>query len=210
MKKTIISNITKKIGFTAVFTLIILAASVFGQKDDGKSDFFWDISDISTQPVIVMATGEKVPAAGATMTRNNQSVFFTLHTQGLTPGNVVTAWMAVFNNPRHCATSPCTPADFANPDVNGTLLNTGGRIIGPDGSATYGAFRAVGDVTGARPGVGTGNGLVRPRRAEIHIVLRSHGPASADPAILAEQLSMFNGGCPPNVCSNFGSAIFMQ
>ena len=92
-----------------------------------------------------------------------------------------------------------TPADFANPAVNGTLLNTGGRIIGADGAATYGAFRAVGDVTGARPGVGTGNGLVDTKRAEIHIVVRSHGPALlGDPAALAEQLNLFFGGCPPN------------
>ncbi len=211
MRKTIFSRrIT--VSFFAALVVISLAAYVPGQKveSENSSSSFW-FGNPSTLPVIIMMTGEKVPSAGATLSRNNDSVFFTLHTQGLAPGNVVTAWMAVFNNPRHCATSPCTPADFANPDVNGTLLNTGGRVIGPDGSATYGAFREVGDVTGARPGVGTGNGLVRPKRAEIHIVLRSHGPALlADPVILAEQLSMFFGGCPPNTCTNLQAAVFMR
>jgi hypothetical protein len=45
-------------------------------------------------------------------------------------------------------------------------------------------------------------GLVEPFKAEIHLVVRTHGPASGDPAVLQAQLNMFNGGCPPNTCGN--------
>lgn len=202
MRKTIFSRLTT-IGFCAAFVVITLAVSVQGQSDESGN------LKVSILPVVNMATGGKIPSAGSTLTRANKGVFFTTHTQGLPSGNAVTAWMAVFNNPEQCATRPCTPADFANPAVDGTLLNTGGRIIGVDGAATYGAFRAVGDVTGARPGVGTGNGLVDTKRAEIHIVIRSHGPALlGDPVLLSEQLTMFNGGCPPNTCVNLQASVF--
>lgn len=41
-----------------------------------------------------------------------------------------------------------------------------------------------------------GPGLLRPRRAELHIVLRGHGPAVAGE--VAEQISSLNGGCTPD------------
>lgn len=161
--------------------------------------------------VVVMATGSVVPSAGSTLFRNQDGVFFSFYTSGLTNGHAVTIWMAVFNNPEFCATSPCTAADFANPAVDGTLLNTGGRVIGPDGKGVYGAFRAVGDTTGARPMTGTGNGLVKPMSAEIHLVTRSHGPAFLmDPMGLELQLTTFNGGCPPNTCMNVQASVHQR
>jgi hypothetical protein len=166
---------------------------------------------ITSRSVVVMATGAVVPASGSTLFRNQDGVFFSFYTGELTNGDAVTLWMAVFNNPEFCATSPCTPADFANPAVNGTLLVTGGEVIGPDGRGTYGAFRAVGDTTGARPNFGTGNGLVKPLHAEIHLVTRSHGPANLmDSMVLAQQLSTFNGGCPPNTCMNVHASVHQR
>jgi hypothetical protein len=45
-------------------------------------------------------------------------------------------------------------------------------------------------------------------KSEIHLVLRSHGPAMVDnPQVLQEQLSSFNGGCPPNTCGNLQASI---
>ncbi|HLA10831.1 MAG TPA: hypothetical protein VJ023_09580 [Pyrinomonadaceae bacterium] len=192
-------------GFCTVITTLSIVTNAHGQS--GQSDH----SRISSRSVVLMATGSVTPSAGSILFRNQDGVFFSFYTSGLTNGDAVTLWMAVFNNPEFCATSPCTPADFANPAVNGTLLNTGGRVIGPDGSATYGAFRAVGDTTGARPSTGTGNGLVKPLSAEIHLVTRSHGPANLmDPMVLAQQLGMFNGGCPPNTCMNIHASVHQR
>lgn len=204
MRNTTFNRLTT-IGCWAAILLITLAANIAGQGDRNGN------VKTSILPLSVATTGETVPYSGTSLSRNNHGVFFTAHTQGLTSGHVVTAWMAVFNNPQHCATNPCTPADFANPLVDGTPLNNGGQIIGLDGAATYGAFRAIGDATGARPGIGTGNGVVDPRRAEIHIVIRSHGPAMlGNPTVLAEQLSMFNGGCPPNTCVNIQMSVHQR
>lgn len=163
---------------------------------------------VSVQPVRTMATQAVVPGAGTLLARTGEGVFATYHTAGLAPGTVVTSWFGIFNFPRHCATSPCTSADFANPAVQGSVLNFGGRIIGADGTATFGAFRAVGDASGAGGPPGTPNmGLLRPFKAEIHLVTRTHGTASMDAGVLAQQLSMFNGGCPPNTCANLQTSI---
>lgn len=193
-------------GLCAALTTLFIITTAHGQS--GQSPH----PRITSRPVVVMATGAVQPTAGSTLFRNQDGVFFSFSTSGLTNGHAVTLWMAVFNNPEFCATSPCTPADFANPAVDGTLLNTGGRVIGPDGSATYGAFRAVGDTTGARPNFGTGNGLVKPLSAEIHLVTRTHGPANLmDAMVLQEQLTMFFGGCPGGVgCMNIHASVHQR
>lgn len=157
---------------------------------------------ISTKPLLVAMTTTVVPAAGTQLIRTKEGAFMTLSTKNLMPGNVYTAWWGVFNNPDQCATRPCSGADFANPAVQGSRLNAGGRIIGPDGSAVYSAFLGLGDTTGAFDGPG----LLDPKHAEIHLVVRNHGVALMG-AMLTEQLTMFNGGCPPNMCGNVQASV---
>jgi hypothetical protein len=145
-----------------------------------------------------------VPATGSVLVRSKEGAYMSVHAAGLTPGTAVTAWWVFFNSPEGCLTSPCTPADLNNPDAQPSLVSAAGRIVGPDGTADFGAYRAVGDTTGAF----SGPGLLNPFKAEIHLVVRSHGPAVLDdPQVLQEQLSMFNGGCPPNTCANLQAAI---
>ncbi len=161
------------------------------------------ISIRPVRPIIMGMPGSGVvQAAGSQLTRDKNSVFMILGTKGLTPGWVYTAWAGIFNNPSECATRPCSGADFMNPAVQGSRVNWGGRIIGTDGSATYAGFIGVGDTTSAFDGPG----LLDPKHAEIHLVVRSHGMALMG-AMLTEQLSLFNGGCPPNTCGNFQISI---
>jgi hypothetical protein len=194
--------------FVLAGSALIMAASALNSPgQSGDSGNF----KISTRPVIDMTTGSVMPSAGSILFRHPEGVFFTFSTSGLNPGDAVTAWLAVFNNPEFCATDPCTPADFANPEVNGTLFSTGGLVIGPDGKAVFSAYRAVGDLSGARPNFGTGNGLVKPKKAEIHLVARTHGPANLmDPAVLQQQLTMFNGGCPPGTCTSIQASVHQR
>lgn len=145
-----------------------------------------------------------IPYAGSMLVREKEGIYVDFTTSGLTPGTVATLWLAIFNFPENCRSNPCTPSDiFNNPNVNGSLLASGGRIVGPDGTANFAAFRGILDATGAF----VGPGLWDARRAEIHLVVRTHGMASSDPAILQQQLNTFNGGCPPNACSNLQVAI---
>lgn len=154
----------------------------------------------SIQPLRVVGVGSVIPGTGSILVRTKEGVGMTLHTFGLVPGNAYTAWFGIFNNPKECATTPCSVADFPNPHVRGVILNATGQIAGEDGTADFGAFRAVGDTEG-QAGIGTTMALEEPLKAEIHLVVRSHGPALNN-ADLQAQLSRFNGGCPPNICVN--------
>jgi len=150
------------------------------------------------RPIMMgMPNSTPLPAAGSQLIRGKDAVFMTLNTRALNPNWVYTVWFGIFNNPSACATRPCSGADFANPAVMGSRVNGGGRIIGDDGAAAYGSFLGIGDTAFAFDGPG----LLDPKHAEIHLVVRSHGPALAGPALMA-QLTTFNGGCPPNMCVN--------
>lgn len=154
-----------------------------------------DSPKTSIEPLLMIPSGAVAPGTGSILVRTNEGVGATVHTFGLVPGNAYTLWVVVFNNPKKCATTPCTPADLSNPDVGGVLLSGTGQIAGEDGTADFGTFRAVGDPSGKEEG--TAEALEKPFKAQIHLAVRSHGPASADPAVLHDQLTMFNGGCSP-------------
>jgi len=162
-------------------------------------------SKTSVQPLVIFGGGPVIPGTGSILVRTKGGVGMTLHAFGLTPGNVYTVWWAVFNNPKECATTPCTVADLPNPFVRAVLLWGSGQIAAEDGTADFGAYRAVQDPT-ASVLVGSAMALEEPLKAEIHLVVRSHGAADPDPAVLQAQLSTFNGGCPPNTCQNVQTA----
>ena len=155
-----------------------------------------------------------IPYAGASLSRNNEAAFATISTSELIPGTVVTLWWVIFNNPEFCANPGCAPMDLNNPAVNGSLQFGGGQVVGLNGRADFGGYLAVGDNTGFHllpqfslmPNPAPG--LVNPKGATIHLVIRTHGVASADPTILNQQLSSFGGGCSLNPCSNIQAALF--
>jgi hypothetical protein len=130
------------------------------------------------------------------LVRTPSGVSFTYHTSSLVPGQVVTLWVVVFNNPAACATDPCTFADMGNPEAQGDFLYGGGHVIGGSGRGNFGGHLAVGDTSGsglAEIG-GTSLGLIDPLTAEIQLALHSHGPKVPGKTLKA-QLSSFLGGC---------------
>lgn len=185
--------------FTVVLGVCSLLGARFVQADPAKT---------SIEPLLNAMSGAVVPGTGTILVRTQDAVGATVHAAGLVPGNVYTLWVTTFNYPKNCATTPCSPADVpqspADDNVAEVSINFGAsQIAGEDGTVDFTAYRAVGDLTG----VYFGPGLLEPQKAQIHLVVRTHGPASTDPATLQEQLTMFNGGCPPNTCGNVRVAI---
>ena len=88
-------------------------------------------------------------------------------------------------------------------------LSGGAAYAGNPGDQTT---SSVFDFTGAgQPGnttlVRTPPGLIDPHGAEVHLVLRSHGPAVS--GMLADQIGSFEGGCavfldPPEIAYEAG------
>lgn len=175
----------------AVTALLTMGSvpQVFGQ--NAGTDL---VPTVSFEPERLASDGSIVYGSATMLVRTRDRIFASVHTSGLEPGTAVSGWLAIFNDPRFCATFPCMPSDLANPAVQGSLLNFGGRVVGPDGAVDLAEVRAVGDTTRAQI---AGPGLLDPRRAQIHVAVRGHGMASSDPTMLAEQLTTFNGGCSP-------------
>jgi hypothetical protein len=214
IKKTIISR-SIHLGCCLALTICLTPAYTSGQSQNENeqsavtqdSGPWWLLPGpepkVTTRQLMLLSDGSAV-RGGTILVRTKDNVFATIHTSGLTPGTVTTAWFGIFNNPGNCATRPCTPADFSNPAVAGSRVNIGGQIVAADGAATYGAFLKIGDTTAAFDGPG----LLNPLRAEIHLVTRTHGQAILDnPEVLKQQLSTLNGGCPPNTCANIQASV---
>jgi hypothetical protein len=150
--------------------------------------------------VFTFMNADGTPAAGdvvgsATLHRSHDGVRLHASTTWLNAGSAYSVWWIIFNNPDACGDDGCTDADFGNPAVEASVLNATGRIAGGDGSATFSAFLGVGQIH-TNPASGTlrhpfGPGLQDVRRAEIHVVIRSHGPATGNP----EQISTLFADC---------------
>ena len=65
-----------------------------------------------------------------------------------------------------------------------------GSIIDVDGTAEFRAHLPIGDGTEAS----FGTGLIDPMKAEVHLILRTHG--AAIPGRIHEQMNTTWGGCP--------------
>lgn len=200
---------------TAVMFCAALLALVMTTQTNAQSGKSGNVKTTITQ-VHLLATGAVVPQSGASLSRNNHAVFMQISTSGLTPGNVTTLWWVIFNNSEFCATPVCTTADFNNPLVNVSLQYGGGTITGAGGRADFSGYLAEGDNTGFYLNPMFPNmpnpapGIVDAKTAQIHVAIRNHGPASADPAVLALQLTTFTGGCSmANPCATVQAAPFV-
>jgi hypothetical protein len=139
-----------------------------------------------------------VPGSLSSLATFPEGASFTLTTSGLEAGHTFTIWWIIFNNPEHCThgmeSMRCGEGDLliagGDPDVEGTAVFATGHVIGPDGSGYFDAFLATGDTTYV---LGMGPGLTNPTGAEIHFVVRTHGPVQ--PGLVAEQVTTFGGGC---------------
>lgn len=175
-----------------------LAASTqaFAGSEKSTTDAFWiwDPTDI---------VGE------ATLVRTQSGISASWNSLGLTPGDAVTMWFVVFNNPAACATTPCNSPDLFNPDVQGDFLVAGGHVIGASGMANFGGHLSVGDAAGSghiEIGSGLAVGLTNPFGAEVHLLLHSHGPALSGQT-LKSQISSYLGGCTGFNGNMFGVAL---
>ncbi len=164
---------------------------------------------VSVADVAIFPAGATV-AGASILTRYNTYVDGTISTSGLTPNGAYSFWIVVFNNPEFCV-GGCQGDDFppdglpagtGDPRVRASVLWGGGFIANGAGAAQVEFHLDRGRAPGE---VRFGPRLRRPRHADIHIVLRSHGPAVAGEA--ADQIGRFDGGCTPEeiamaMCTN--------
>lgn len=174
-------------------------------------------------------TGDSRPGA-AVLTRTAGRMVLEISTQDLVPNSTYSVWWIIFNDPENCLQPDLcdTPDVFSSPGVlnevqvpatrnsatwaTGFITDGEGRINTSAeidaGAVPVGTFVNHGwstPVSGGpddNAGLLPGNGL----EAEVHVLLRSHGPAVAGSA--GDQISTFNGLCDVQTCVNTQNAIF--
>lgn len=157
-------------------------------------------ADRETSDVFDFADEQPIEGAVAELTRTDTGVGYSLRTAGLVEGHAVSIWWVIFNNPEECATGPAEPCeidDLFNPDVAASVQSGGGHAVGASGKAGFAGHLNEGQVTTSHPlheAFDLENpGLLNPRGAEIHLVVRSHGPLQ--PELNHEMFNSFEAGC---------------
>ena len=118
---------------------------------------------------------------------------------GSAEGLAVTLWLIIFNNPGECASSPCSEPDLFNPAVMADAVYGAGNIVDDSEEASFGFSLKAGDNSGSIAdlfGIPYDDepwGLIYPRGAEVHYVLRLHGPMI--PLEMPAQIKTYGGGC---------------
>ena len=123
-----------------------------------------------------------------------------------------TLWWDIFNEPQNCSDGVCNADDMFILDENGAIQRdaAGNRVLNMDGIGAAnisvqhaaGSYSTLGTLAtsaslglGSVPGIALGPGLLDAARAEVHLVVRTHGPVLGE--AFHDQLSTFGGGCEP-------------
>ncbi len=154
-------------------------------------------------------SGNGVKLKVATQVGGQLDVFGELQGVDWTGGDATTMWFVVFNNPDACVDGcgedeVLNAAQGINNDARVGVHFGNGHVAG--GADFHSAARLkVGDETGKVFGFA----LEDPMAAEVHTVLRSHGPAkNLTGQQLSDALHSLNGGCEVNICGDAQAAIF--
>lgn len=173
------------------------------ESDPGASARPAQAAAVATAPLRVFPTGQQLSGTSS-LVRNGQGISMTVRANDLTPHHAYTVWFIAFNDPGACD-GVCDVQDvLANRGVPAVRFGAG-RVVGASGEANFGGHLAVANTGGppcaAGPALGScGPGLLDAQAAVVHLVVRTHG--AAIPELVNEQISSFNGGCPPNACAN--------
>lgn len=136
--------------------------------------------------------GQQVEGAWARLKSNEEGLSLHLKTAELEPGNAVTVWWVIFNQPENCAAypdAPCGLGDLENPAAVPEITYATGTVIGSNGKANFKAELAVGHTSQEW----FGNGLTNPTGAEVHTIVHTHGQVI--PELKDNMISTFRGGC---------------
>ena len=128
------------------------------------------------------------------------------------PVGASSIWWVIFNDPSMCTDGECGENDVLPPPGNveagvSVLWAGSGAIVGPDRMAHFSSSLGVGEES--VPGeLLWGPALTNPMGAEVHLLIRYHGPALwDDPIALTGQISTFGGSCDLFACYDVQAAI---
>lgn len=119
----------------------------------------------------------EIPGTSSTLHRNKNGITVNFKTDGLIPGNAYTLWFVVFGD------APGPPSS----------THAAGHIVGGSGNGNFSGHLSVGDIFDTPAPNGSMPVFNTPLTAEVHMALRTHGPAQ--PGMIPDQIQTIDGGC---------------
>lgn len=143
-----------------------------------NTDFKSDSNRASKSSVpIIKNLGDGVmviPGASSTLHRNKNGITVNFNTNGLIPGNAYTMTLIILR-------------DVPGPPI--LITYAAGHIVGGSGTGNFTGHLSVGEI------------FKTPLTAEVHAVLRTHGPAQPG---IPDQIQTIDGGCTSGFPSSPG------
>lgn len=177
---------------------------------DPARSLHWEVDPDAKGPIQV---GDKVKHSLTRIYRDGDGVSFDIRTSRLIKGHGYTVWFFSYDNPEACMSSTftethggrCSVGDLLfNPAALGSLMwGRAGKFVKTSGVTRFTGRRPRNAIPCATEpavasedcsGVLFGRGLMNPLKAEVHFVLRDHGPDQKD---VDDETSTINGGCDP-------------
>lgn len=185
------------LGLVLIAGLIVTGSVLAGNSSEkSEADVYWSWD--------FMAGNTANPTGTSELTRTDSGISASYKAEGLTPGNAMTLWFIVFNNPEDCLGGPynCSPLDLGpDGDAKGDFFLASGHVIGDSGKGNFGGHLNVGDVSGSEYAemncpdtLECAPGLVDSRESLVVLAIHDHGPQQSG-QVLKEQISSFLGGC---------------
>jgi len=108
----------------------------------------------------------------------------------------------IFNDPSSCSGGECGEDDLFNPTT--AVLWCTGKIVHANGVGNFSDRLDVGEMRSETPILGEDLSapLETSQGSEVHFIIKYHGLASSDPAILYDQLNTLVGNCGPTDGAN--------
>ena len=119
---------------------------------------------------------EDITGTSSTIHRNKNGITVNFKTNGLIPGNAYTMWFVVFDGP--------------GPPYS---THAAGHIVGGSGKGNFSGHISVGDILDHPVDPDIKRVFNNPLTAEVHMALRTHGPAQ--PGMIPSQIQTIDGGC---------------
>ena len=121
----------------------------------------------------------------------------------LMPGDAYSIWWVIFNFPQHCAVPyACAGSDIGgSPKAQASAIWGGGFVADQFGTANASLGLVKGPTVGREILAGSDAGLISLQDAEIHVVLRTHGPVGVAGPV-DRQIGTANDACPMAGCMN--------
>lgn len=201
------ANIRMIAGGLIVTGLLVVAAWAFADEPVHTKTFVRQA--VPGGAINISENVEFVEGSSAKLQRSEDSIWIKINTTQL-PAGAYTVWAVIFNNPTACTHGvgefSCGPADLpgagmSNADNNGpdgSVFWATSGVVDETGVGHFRAFIEEGLPEGQRL---RGTGLNNAEGAEVHFIIRYHGPLSDDPDTAISQLTTSGGGCNiPMVC----------